>query len=601
MRVGIVVGCVVLCCLVGLSGLPKPGGGRLPGGVYDEILRSQVLAPGTKIPEAKFILISAGPLTIVQIVELSALGLSVEASAGGYTRVKGPLTSFAALGPDGEGLSWVESVVPAASYMSDDVGITGSEVEKLSIEQLLQSLGVDKLHEQGLKGQGVNIAVLDSGFTGELEELLPGRVQYLEIVWTGNSPLLVERYEYGEHGEACAQAIAAIAPLATYYLVTINDPIDIGGLIGFLRDGTLHFDIISQSIGWAIPADHNDGEGFLAQQVQEIVDMGIAFFQSSGNYAAGQTTSRSFYSGTFANTDRERDLFHDFDPSATDTVDRNTLAIEVAEWSGNYKPRLQVVLEWDGWPWQVQENPKIWTKDSIIKIQDLDVVLLSQTPDGTRKLVATDNGQLDALYDAVVPLEPVEVLTYNLDRPGTYLIGVGNYTTTYDERFKPYERPTEFHLYVSLSGTVFTMEHSTPEGSLLNVSAGNVISIGAAGQTNRGWSVMSFSSRGPTDDGRLKPEFVAPNYYWSPVLKNYFGGTSAAAPVAAGVAALLRGNWPLVSRAELLVGLAQSAAKLCGTNGANGPCVPVGGGPTNNVVGYGLLDAWGAFQSLLAR
>jgi len=331
------------------------------------------------------------------------------------------------------------------------------------------------------------------------------------------------------------------------------------------------------------------------------VDMGIAFFQSSGNYAAGQTTSRSFYSGTFANTDRERDLFHDFDPSATDTVDRNTLAIEVAEWSGNYKPRLQVVLEWDGWPWQVQENPKIWTKDSIIKIQDLDVVLLSQTPDGTRKLVATDNGQLDALYDAVVPLEPVEVLTYNLDRPGTYLIGVGNYTTTYDERFKPYERPTEFHLYVSLSGTVFTMEHSTPEGSLLNVSAGNVISIGAAGQTNRGWSVMSFSSRGPTDDGRLKPEFVAPNYYWSPVLKNYFGGTSAAAPVAAGVAALLRGNWPLVSRAELLVGLAQSAAKLCGTNGANGPCVPVGGGPTNNVVGYGLLDAWGAFQSLLAR
>ena len=600
MRVGMVLGGVVLCCLVGFSGLSSPGGGRRPGGVYDEILRSQVLGPGTKVPEARFILVSAGSLTTVQIAELSMLGLSVEASAGGYTRVKGPLTSFATLGPDGQGLSWVEAVVPEASYMSDDDGIPGSETETLSVEQLLQSLGVGKLHEKGLKGQGVNIAVLDGGFTGELGELLPGRVQYLEIVWTGNVPQLVERYEHGEHGEACAQAIAAIAPLATYYLVTINDPIDVDALIGFLRDGTLHLDIISESIGWTIPADHNDGKGFLAQQAEKIVDMGIAFFQSSGNYAAGQTASRSFYSGTFTNADRGSNLFHDFDPSAPDTMDRNTLAVEVAAWPGSYKPQLQVVLEWDGWPWQVRDNPNIWTKDSIIKIQDLDLVLYYQTPDGTQKLKTADSAQLGTLYDAVVPLEPVETLTYSIDRPGRYLIGVANVTTTYNEQFKPYERPVEFHLYVSVSGTTFTMEHSTPEGSLLNVSAGSVISIGAVGRTSGGWSVMSFSSRGPTDDGRLKPEFVAPNYYWSPVFEDYFGGTSAAAPVAAGVAALLRGNWPLLSRADLLACLAQSVQKLCGTSEWNGICDPVGGW-SNNVVGYGLLDAWEAYQAQSAK
>jgi subtilisin family serine protease len=199
----------------------------------------------------------------------------------------------------------------------------------------------------------------------------------------------------------------------------------------------------------------------------------------------------------------------------------------------------------------------------------------------------------------MIPLQPFEFLSYRLSQPGTYLIYVDNVTTAYDEDYKPYERPTEFDLYVWLAGAHFTMEHHSAAGSLMNEAAATGVSVGAVGRTPDGWSVMSFSSRGPTADGRLKPEFVAPNCYWSPVYGNYFAGTSASAPVAAGVAALLRGNWPLLSTAQLLSTLGETADILCGTR-ANGECAP-SGSTTNFVVGHGVLNAWEAWRMVSSR
>ncbi|MEJ2305798.1 MAG: S8 family serine peptidase, partial [Anaerolineales bacterium] len=68
--------------------------------------------------------------------------------------------------------------------------------------------------------------------------------------------------------------------------------------------------------------------------------------------------------------------------------------------------------------------------------------------------------------------------------------------------------------------------------------------------------MAAFSSRGPTDDGRVKPDLVAPGTFiisdrshdpaadtgWGPYDANYFydGGTSMATPLTAGAAALVR-------------------------------------------------------------
>ena len=76
----------------------------------------------------------------------------------------------------------------------------------------------------------------------------------------------------------------------------------------------------------------------------------------------------------------------------------------------------------------------------------------------------------------------------------------------------------------------------------------NTIMVGATGDTNGSASedyshVANYSSRGPTDDGRARPDIVAPgSYIHVPVLNDGWGtynGTSIAAPIVAGGAALL--------------------------------------------------------------
>jgi len=101
---------------------------------------------------------------------------------------------------------------------------------------------------------------------------------------------------------------------------------------------------------------------------------------------------------------------------------------------------------------------------------------------------------------------------------------------------------------------LFAAGNSGPEqGTVLSPSTGkNVISVGAAVHGDEeppcpAW----FSSRGPTDDGRIKPDIVAPGQgVWSAASDGVvssgncglvpMSGTSMATPTAAGLAALVR-------------------------------------------------------------
>lgn len=87
-----------------------------------------------------------------------------------------------------------------------------------------------------------------------------------------------------------------------------------------------------------------------------------------------------------------------------------------------------------------------------------------------------------------------------------------------------------------------------PFGSVgLLASPKNILTVGA---TNNSKTIASFSSRGPTKDGRVKPEIVAPGVsVLSTLPTNSYGsesGTSMAAPITAGTAALLSQLWSKV-------------------------------------------------------
>ena len=124
----------------------------------------------------------------------------------------------------------------------------------------------------------------------------------------------------------------------------------------------------------------------------------------------------------------------------------------------------------------------------------------------------------------------------------------------------------------------------------------NVITVGAIDQAN--YSIASFSSRGPAQDGRIKPEIVTNGYATistypnNTYATNY--GTSMAAPVITGVTALLQEDYRkshggVNAKAALLKALMCNTAEDLNDNGPD------------YTFGFGMLNARKAVEAMEAN
>ncbi len=116
----------------------------------------------------------------------------------------------------------------------------------------------------------------------------------------------------------------------------------------------------------------------------------------------------------------------------------------------------------------------------------------------------------------------------------------------------------------------------------------SVLSVGAV-QTDGLRS--SFSSVGPTGDGRIKPDVMAmgSNVHVADVSGNnytYSSGTSFSCPITAGAAALLWEMFPFANNMELIDALKQTA------DNADNP---------NNEYGWGIIDLYAAYEYLAPK
>ncbi|MGQ9700820.1 MAG: S8 family serine peptidase, partial [Candidatus Bipolaricaulaceae bacterium] len=290
------------------------------------------------------------------------------------------------------------------------------------------------------------------------------------------------------HGTAVAEIVYDIAPAATLYLVKIANEVDLDNAVTYCIAEGVH--IIVHSLGW-FNTSFYDGTGVIAQIVDRAASAGILWVQAAGN------SGLRHFGPTF--TDTNRDGWHDTDVTLT----------------ANSGDRLLLYLTWDSWP---------TTAD------DYDLFLF----DPAGNLVASSTKTQAGAE------QPTERIYTTATAGGTYRVRIQKVAGAV-------KRLALFSLYHDISP--YDPASSMPEPA----NAASALSVAAINWQNyTAGPAAPYSSRGPTKDGRAKPDLAGPDNVTTGVsYYNPFPGTSAAAPHVAGIAALMKSENPGLSSADL--------------------------------------------------
>jgi len=187
--------------------------------------------------------------------------------------------------------------------------------------------------------------------------------------------------------------------------------------------------------------------------------------------------------------------------------------------------------------------------------QDLDLVL---SIDGFAKQVAASRGEQRGTQ-----AWPVEVIAAELPYTAEYCLTIENRAA----RFSDVDPGVlSYHVnMMNLTNPFPFVEHSLSSSSVRECATSDVVvAIGAVDVQSA--DVLPYSSRGPTADGRSKPDLCAPAGVTG-TCYNLFHGTSASAPYAAGALAILQSAFPELEGSELLAILVSTAKQSTDDDG----------------------------------
>lgn len=383
-------------------------------------------------------------------------------------------------GPVGIPAGALRAVGASEKSASEGASTPLSSLTSLLRGEHLARLHVNGWHARGFRGQGLKVAVLDSGFRGfrdQLGQALPDRVTARSFRRDGNLEARDSR-----HGILCGEVIHSLAPDAELLFANwdADRPEEFLEAVRWARARGAR--IVSCSL---IMPSWSDGEGggALHRELARLLGPGtgdgdLLFFASAGN-----------------------------------TAQRH--------WAGRFRPGAGGWHEWD--PGQVDNVLLPWGKEKVSvelygpSAASYEVLILDRV---TQTEVARSQG--------FGPADPCGAAARFYPDPGR----------TYRVRVRATDRQAgRFHLVALGAG----LEFSTAKGSVAFPGDGTeVVAVGAATADGER---QSYSSCGPAASGP-KPEFVAPVPFPSLWRNRPFTGTSAAAPQAAALAAVCWSRHP---------------------------------------------------------
>ena len=535
-RVRVPLASALLCAFAWAAAgeIQPPDTGKLAWGLF-ETVSSEITRAGTGQPaRLTALLTTRRPVEEADLALLRGLGYSVLGSFGRMIEVEAPADLYVDVETGLGSLDLVLSADFPPTAQTNDFPVPLDSVPVI---------GAEGAWNLGYGGQGTRIAVIERGYTDHpaLDALDPA----FYVVSPGSGIGTYEHHEgiaaLSAHGTSCALIAGGVAPEAELYLLSFasgdRSELDLMDWLACLAFAVqeLAVDVVTTQIWFDYPTCHADGTGVLTEAVEEILaGTGTSLVTAAGNWAAGSGSSRSFHAGFFA--DEDDDSCHDFDSGAEDLLNRNDLRFR-----GQAGDRVLLMLEWDDW-------------GSEQKTTDIDLLLYftayDQHPVGVSR--TRQAGRTGA---------PSETLEITLPYDGEYSIVLE------DRAAKWHGLSSEgvhFHLYLINATRLFSaLEHHSTAGSVREIATSRspqVVSVGAVAVDDP-TSLRTFSSRGPTWDGRCKPDLYAPDGIGGTLYESFFG-TSAAAPHVAGAIAVLRSVNPALSPADAVSTLRASAGCL---------------------------------------
>ena len=395
---------------------------------------------------------------------------------------------------------------------------------KLAGQHLSQGVGLtgtDRLHCKGIGGAGVTVAVIDDEWHGLSDAAVAGELSNL----IGKSPFQSPDTD-AIHGTACAEVVADMAPdaaIVAYSAVTLPElQVLLGKLVG---SGV---QVVSDSSGWTTGFSFADNTGKPCELMTKVAQAGIVWVAAAGNEG-----DHTMWIGSYKDADKDGWLDFNGDNYA-----------QLFAQKGSY---VTVEFDWDDYP------------NSAIDL-DLYVCAAGQWPckELTNSKSTQDGGQT-----------PQEVLDYEFAKSGAVYLAV---------RPKAGKEPPSGPLGVRLAmAGAANLNPWVKAGTVIDpAQCADAVAVGAVEWDNyANGPAAPYSSRGPTWDGRIKPDIAAPTAVETSVLTP-FDGTSAACPHVAGAVAVQMAR-SQATAAQAFEFLRKNAVALSPT-------------PPDNTFGAGVLD-----------
>lgn len=387
---------------------------------------------------------------------------------------------------------------------------------------------MSRWHQRGLSGRGISVGIIDyfdqsTWRSAQATKDVPAAAGTF-CQWGGRSCSVFSSPSPDRHGVAVAEAIHDMAPNAKLYLATVATNEDLKKAIDYFAKKGVK--IISRSLGGFYDGPGN-GTGASAKLVDYAVSKGMAWFNSAGNSGAYAVSSGSdkllvggYWRGAWRDTNNNG--WMEFAHYPLDANGAPTGEVFYYETMYVYcSPYFR--LRWNDWG-SSKTDYDIFRINPDGSVMSPGYSPNKQTKSGVAPL-ELQNGSDDYFRCDTNPSEDgwIEV--------GIRKIANGNGTS--DDILE---------LAGNSADILYTASSAGSAGEAFIDSKNKGLAAVGAVDPVQGVAIAGYSSQGPTNDRRVKPEISAGSNFTSRAYASQggrFNGTSAATPVVAGAAAVV--------------------------------------------------------------